>query len=160
MVTFPEKPVRLSFSKRRKEKKKVKVKNKWYAAKVLELGQHTTAEKLRKWLTFQILNRAVLAMRPIPADKSWDLPHQRIKTGEMIIGDLHLRRGPADCMKGESKWVNCLSPATVSPCARGVSNALAIDFCPKLWFFFFPSFFFFLSFLFFLPLLVFLVHLL
>ena len=69
MVTFPEKPVRLSFSKRRKEKKKVKVKNKWYAAKVLELGQHTTAEKLRKWLTFQTLNRAVLSMRPVPADK-------------------------------------------------------------------------------------------
>lgn len=39
-----------------------------------------------------------------PADKSWDLPHLKVKTGEMIIGDLHLRRGPADCMKGESKW--------------------------------------------------------
>lgn len=39
------------------------------------------------------------------------------------------------------------SPATVSPCARGVSNARAIDFCPKLWVFFLP-FFFFLSFFF------------
>ena len=36
------------FLQKKKREEKVKVKNKWYAAKVLELGQHTIAEKLYK----------------------------------------------------------------------------------------------------------------
>lgn len=149
MVTFPEKPVRLAFSKRRKEKKKWKLKISEMLQNFSRARPAHYSREVAQMAYLPNTEQSCLGTRPIPADKSWDLPHQRIKTGEMIIGDLHLRRGlKLDCKKGESKWVNCLSPATVSPCARGVSNALAIDFCPKAVVLFFFSSFFLLFFLF------------
>lgn len=94
-------------------------------------SQSTGSRGLKQTLTFQTLNRAVF-YEAYRVDRSWDFLKHGTHTGEILIGGKHLRTGQEDYKKKESKWVKCLPRATVSSCAWGVTNALAIDFCPKL----------------------------